>query len=68
MSPEKAIKEGAMALFGENMVKKFVVSMGKIMKIFSLELCGTHVEILEKLKNFQYNESSIASGVSVLKH
>ena len=67
MSPEKAIKEGAMALFGEKYGEEVrVVSMGKNNdKIFSLELCGgIHVENTGKIGQFSIiNESSIASGV-----
>ena len=67
MSPEKAIKAGAMALFGEKYGEEVrVVSMGKNNdKIFSLELCGgIHVENTGKIGQFSIiNESSIASGV-----
>ena len=62
MSPEKAIKEGAMALFGEKYGEEVrVVSMGKNNdKIFSLELCGgIHVENTGKIGQFSIiNESS----------
>ena len=67
MSPEKAIKEGAMALFGEKYGDEVrVISMGNDNnKIFSLELCGgTHVDTTSKIGEFSIiNESSISSGV-----
>ena len=67
MTPEKAIKEGAMALFGEKYGDEVrVVSMGtENNKIYSLELCGgTHVKKTSDIGKFQViNESSISSGV-----
>ena len=67
MSPDKAIKEGAMALFGEKYGDEVrVISMGKNKdKIFSLELCGgIHVDTTSKIGEFSIiSESSISSGV-----
>jgi len=67
MTPDKAIKLGAMALFGEKYGDEVrVVQMGKRNdKVFSLELCGgTHVDNLSKINKFEIiHEGSIASGV-----
>ena len=67
MSPDKAIKKGAMALFGEKYGDEVrVISMGHDnAKTFSLELCGgTHVDTTSKIGEFSIiNESSISSGV-----
>ena len=67
MSPDKAIKEGAMALFGEKYGDEVrVISMGNNNnKILSLELCGgIHVDTTNKIGEFSIiNESSISSGV-----
>ena len=56
MSPTKAIKEGAMALFGEKYGEEVrVVSMGrKKEKVYSSELCGgTYVNKTGKLENLK---------------
>jgi len=65
---QKAIDEGAMALFGEKYGDEVrVVSMGTIEddKIFSKELCGgTHVNKTGDIIDFKIiNQSSVASGI-----
>jgi len=65
---QKAIDEGAMALFGEKYGEEVrVVSMGIIDRdnSFSKELCGgTHVNNTGDIKDFKIiNQSSVASGI-----
>ncbi|MGA8399141.1 MAG: alanine--tRNA ligase [Stellaceae bacterium] len=73
LSPEKAIEEGAMALFGEKYGDEVrVVAMGtgdgvveKEQRPYSVELCGgTHVRRTGDIGLFKtVGESSVASGV-----
>ena len=65
---QKAINEGAIALFGEKYGDEVrVISMGSIKddQIFSKELCGgTHVNKTGDIIDFKIiNQSSVASGV-----
>ena len=66
-SQEDAVKEGAMALFGEKYGDNVrVVSMGsKDEKSYSMELCGgIHVSNTKEIKKFHITkEESIASGI-----
>jgi alanyl-tRNA synthetase len=69
MTPEEAIEEGAMALFGEKYGDEVrVVSMGRApdgKSIYSLELCGgTHVNATGDIGLFKLvSEGAVASGV-----
>ena len=70
MTPDEAIEEGAMALFGEKYGDEVrVVSMGRRAEdgapIYSLELCGgTHVAATGDIGLFKVvNEGAVSSGV-----
>jgi alanyl-tRNA synthetase len=66
MTPDEAIAEGAMALFGEKYGDEVrVVSMGTDEGRYSVELCGgTHVQALGDIGLFKVvGEGAVSSGV-----
>jgi len=68
MTPDEAVEQGAMALFGEKYGDEVrVLSMGKNQdgSDYSVELCGgTHVKTTGEIEKFSItSEGSVASGV-----